>query len=78
MNTISIHEVKAIELVSAFPTNNNSRTIRITAYQYGAEVAFELTVYGATDALDLLPRAVGFQTYRCTSDISLQQPKEAV
>ena len=78
MNTISIHDVKAIELVSAFPANSNSRTIRITANQYGAEVALELTVYGDTDALDLLPRAAGFQTYPRTSDLSHQQAKEAV
>ncbi len=78
MNTISIHDVKSIELVSEFPTNSNSRTIRITADQSGTEVAFELTVYGATDSLDLLPRAAGFQTYRRTSDLTHQQAKEAV
>lgn len=69
MIDLSIHKVEKIELLRAYPMNGNSRTIRITAEQtpLNEAVAFELTLYGETDALDSLPKAddyrlCGFRT----------------
>ena len=71
--TIGIHGVTRIELSAAYPANGNSRTLRIvsTAWE-GHEVAFELTVYGNTYALDAIPRAKDFRLTRENPDDALE------
>lgn len=56
---ITMHEVRKIEVVSAYPENGNSRKLRITSDN--GEV--ELTLFGDTNALDLLPRSSDFVVY---------------
>jgi len=64
MINLSIHDVTAIEIVSAFPSNSNSRCIRITSKDFtGVESTVELTVYGDTDVLDALPKAADFRRH---------------
>lgn len=57
---LSIHRVTSVELDSTYPENSGSRTIKIVA-QGGIE--FELTLYGATDALELLPKSDNFHRH---------------
>lgn len=67
---LTAHDVTAIELVSTFKSNGNSRCIRITT----ASGSFEITLYGETDVLDLLPRSEEFtdlQTFAGAAEKSL-------
>lgn len=62
--SIGIHDVIKIELSMANPANSNSRTIRITTHDFkGNEFRTEITVYGATKALDALPRSIDFHKF---------------
>lgn len=54
---LSIHNVERIELARTYPSNGNSRTLRIV-HRDGHE--FEITVYGKTDTLDALPKSAGY------------------
>lgn len=56
---ITMHEVRKIEVVSAYPENGNSRELRISS-DYGT---MAITLYGDTDVLDLLPRSSDFVVY---------------
>lgn len=53
----SIHRVEKIELAVEYPSNGNSRTIRITS----ASGEFELVIYGETDSLAGLPKAKDYR-----------------
>lgn len=58
---LSIHDVTKIEIVKSFPGNGNSRTIKISyANPILGDGELELTVYGATEAFDTLPKAEEF------------------
>ncbi|NKC03319.1 hypothetical protein [Brucella haematophila] len=59
MAELTIHHIRKIEVVSAFPDNFNSRVVRITSDN--GEI--ELTLFGDTNALDLLPRSSDFVVY---------------
>jgi hypothetical protein len=56
---LTMHYVRKIEVVSAFPENCNSRVVRITS----DSGVVELTLYGDTEALDLLPRSSNFVVF---------------
>lgn len=59
MMEISVHRVTKIELVSKNDRNSNCRTIRIVA----DDGEHELTLFGATHAVDGLPRAEDFTDF---------------
>lgn len=59
---IGIHNVTRIELSASFPSNANSRTLRITSENWKGETSVvEMTLYGNTDDLDRLDRAKDFR-----------------
>ncbi len=58
--TMNIHNVDRIELSSSYPSNSNSRTLRIVSGTH----EFEITVYGKTDALDALAKANDFVVHQ--------------
>lgn len=61
---IGIHDVLKIELSAIHLTNSSSRTLRIVTHDFkGNEQKTEITFYGATKALDALPRAIDFHKF---------------
>ena len=58
ISTMNVHEVTRIELSNAFPSNGNSRTLRI---EVRGGSSFELTVFGKTEALDAVEKASNFR-----------------
>lgn len=60
-----VHDVIAVELAGTYLSNGNSRTIRITTRDFQAhEATLEITLFGATEAVDALPRAADFYEHR--------------
>lgn len=59
MTELAITDLTGVEVVTAFPSNNNSRRIRLLTST--GEVILQL--FGNTDAFDALPRAADFIDY---------------
>lgn len=56
---LTMHHVRSIEVVSAYPSNFNCRVIRITS----DNGVVELTLFGDTNVLDLLPHSSDFVVF---------------
>ena len=59
VSDMSVHSVTAVELCVSFEENSRSRTLRITT-DHGV---LEMTLYGETGALDLLPQSSDFRAF---------------
>lgn len=60
MVDITAHRVKSVTLCREQMNNNNARTIRITSDDWRGEQYFEITLFGNTDDVAVLPKSGNF------------------
>lgn len=64
---IGIHNVTRVELSASFPSNGNSKTLRITSVNWkDEESTVEITLYGDTSALNGFPLSSDFRLSTAT------------